>query len=168
MESPNSPKNGTVEKWKPEPMKIETLREFLMKLSYDNPMWKPLETANLNAYYEVLKSVPEEVFQMAAMQIRRTKYYGWTGAADIYLVCESFMDQENNRLFTKTLNFLRENPDNSLKHDEWNKVHPVFKRIIGVGWEIDLLNMNDKMIELTKQRFCQVYNQVHLNETTSK
>lgn len=76
MESPNSPKNGTVEKWKPEPMKIETLREFLMKLSYDNPMWKPLETANLNSYYE-------EVFMLWVLPLEPLKeryteqWYRW-------------------------------------------------------------------------------------------
>jgi hypothetical protein len=134
-------------------MKIELLSDLLISLVRDNPSWEPLSKQNLESYYQVLEPIPDDVFDKAALHIRRQRYYRWPGAGEIYQICQTFMESEGQRLFTKTINFVRENPDNASRHDEWQKVHPIFKKLLGSSWEGALLNLNERTLEQVKDQF---------------
>lgn len=116
-------------------MKIDLLSDLLMALVRDNPSWKPLSKQNLESYYEVLEPIPDDVFQKAAMQIRRTKFYGWPGAGEIYQICKGFMEPDapkmtgGETLWGKTVDMIR---NRKHPHDDWPTAQALLD-YMGVG-----------------------------------
>jgi hypothetical protein len=135
-------------------MKIDLLSDLLIALVKDNPSWKELTKNNLNSYYEVLEPIPNDVFQKAAMQIRRTKFYGWPGAGEIYQICKTFMEPDEPKmtkgeiLWGKTVDMIR---NRKHPHDDWPTAQALLD-FMGVGIQ-DILEADSYRLDKIQRQF---------------
>jgi hypothetical protein len=136
-------------------MKIEALKSLLVALGKDNPVWKPLNKANLDSYFEVLEPISDELFQSAVMVIRRTKFYGWPGAGEIYELCmgqkakQQTVVSDGERIWYKTLAAISSNPTRI--HDEWKVAQRAIDMTCGcIG---DIRTADEQKLGFMKREF---------------
>jgi len=140
-------------------MKIQALETLLLKLAGDNPSWPNLTKTNLTCYMEVLEDIPDDIFDKAAKDVRRTKFFSWPGAAEIYQACKRYMApdapviSEGERLWIKTLLNIRD--QKAPAHDEWYKVQGILDYI---GCCYDILTANDFELNKMEKTFIKLYN----------
>ena len=133
-------------------MKIEKLADLFNTLWLENPGWKILDQRHLDAYYNLLKDVPDEAFEKASLSVRRSATrFGWPGAGEIYQACRRFWQTEPERLWEKTVHWMK-NTDSGT-HDEWDKILPAIKAI---GGEAQLIEAEGRDLEALRQAFLKV------------
>jgi len=134
-------------------MRIEQLQELFNQLWIENPGLKELDERHLHGYFDLLKDVPDDAFDKAAPIVRQSATrYGWPGAGEIYQVCRRFWQSEPERLWDKTVNWMK-TTDKGIIHDEWPKISAAVKAI---GGESQLIDAEGRDLAELKKLFLSV------------
>jgi hypothetical protein len=134
-------------------MNLDSLKKLLDDVIMVNVHFKPLEDRNFLAYYEILREIPEGVFQLAARDILRMDHYVYPSAGKIYEAARRYWPAEPERLFEKTLHWLRTEQPGT--HDEWPKIRGALKYI---GRESALMEADVRELELLKKKWVEWFN----------
>lgn len=130
-------------------MKLEKLTKLFEDLLLENPGFKPLKTKNVTSYFDLLKDVPDDAFDKAAILVRQSATrFGWPGAGEIYQACRRFWQTEPERLWKKTVDWMK--TTDSGTHDEWNKINAAIKAI---GGEAQLIEAEGRDLEALRIAF---------------